>query len=137
MNERRARFVREYLTDGNGTRAAMRAGYAERTAATTASRLLRNAEVQEALVAARKRVESLATVDAAWVLRRMKRAALLALQAEDLGAHVRALDLIGRHVSVQAWINKHSVVVTRPMKVRVNYREGKIEEVTTHGIETE
>jgi len=39
-------FVKEYLVDQNGTRAAIAAGYAEKSAAVTASRLLRNAKVR-------------------------------------------------------------------------------------------
>jgi phage terminase small subunit len=42
---RRKAFVDEYLKDYNATRAAIRAGYSERSAAVTGSRLLRNANV--------------------------------------------------------------------------------------------
>jgi phage terminase small subunit len=47
--EKRALFVREYLIDRNGTRAAIAAGFAKGSAAVAASRLLRNAHVQEEL----------------------------------------------------------------------------------------
>ena len=40
------RFVDEYQVDLNGTQAAIRAGYSERTAAQQASRLLRNVKVR-------------------------------------------------------------------------------------------
>lgn len=43
------RFVEEYLVDLNGTQAAIRAGYSEKTAAQQASRLLRNVKVQQAV----------------------------------------------------------------------------------------
>src|SRR5215470_17952970 len=43
---KRAVFVREYLVDRNGTRAAIAAGYAPRSASVTSCRLLRNAKVQ-------------------------------------------------------------------------------------------
>lgn len=39
------RFCAEYIVDFNGTRAAIRAGYAEKSAAQQASRLLKNDEV--------------------------------------------------------------------------------------------
>lgn len=42
-------FVREYTIDWNGTRAAIRAGYSERSAAQIASRLLTSDKVQAAL----------------------------------------------------------------------------------------
>lgn len=42
---KRAIFVREYLIDRNGTRAATAAGFSARSAATTASRMLKNPKV--------------------------------------------------------------------------------------------
>lgn len=49
LPERRRRFVREYLHDLNGTRAAIRTGYAEASAASTASEILRNPKVAAAV----------------------------------------------------------------------------------------
>ena len=49
LTTRQARFVEEYLVDGNGTQAAIRAGYSASGAYTEASRLLRNAEVAKAI----------------------------------------------------------------------------------------
>jgi phage terminase small subunit len=44
--EKRVIFIREYMVDRNGTRAAIAAGYARNSASVTASRMLRNAKVQ-------------------------------------------------------------------------------------------
>jgi len=44
--ERRERFVAEYLIDRNATQAAIRAGYSERTAYSQGCRLLKDAEVR-------------------------------------------------------------------------------------------
>lgn len=56
-----AKFVQEYLVDLNGTQAAIRAGYAPKSAYVTASKLLKKPEVKAALDAAQaaraKRVE--------------------------------------------------------------------------------
>ena len=49
MTPKQARFVEEYLIDRNGTQAAIRAGYSERSAEVTASRLLRNDKVAAAI----------------------------------------------------------------------------------------
>ncbi len=49
---KQARFVEEYLLDLNGKQAAIRVGYSSKTAEVQASRLLKNAKVQEALEAA-------------------------------------------------------------------------------------
>lgn len=46
LGEKQKRFVREWLIDMNGTRAAVRAGYSEKSAANTASRLMKDPDVQ-------------------------------------------------------------------------------------------
>lgn len=45
LKPRERKFVWEYETDWNGTQAAIRAGYSEKSASVTASRLLKNAKV--------------------------------------------------------------------------------------------
>ncbi|MBF1023486.1 MAG: terminase small subunit, partial [Lachnospiraceae bacterium] len=45
LTAKRKRFVDEWLIDFNGTQAAIRAGYSEKTAAATAARLLRNVNI--------------------------------------------------------------------------------------------
>jgi phage terminase small subunit len=49
LNERQAKFVKEYLLDLNATQAAIRAGYTEKSAFVTASRMLSNAKIQDAI----------------------------------------------------------------------------------------
>ena len=46
LGEKQKRFVREWLIDMNGTRAAIRAGYSTKSAANTASRLMKDPDVQ-------------------------------------------------------------------------------------------
>lgn len=50
--DRRSLFVHEYLIDRNGTQAAIRAGYAPKSAHTTANRLLKDAKVAAEIAAA-------------------------------------------------------------------------------------
>lgn len=45
LSAKQERFCAEYIVDYNGTRAAIRAGYSEASAATQASRMLKNDEV--------------------------------------------------------------------------------------------
>lgn len=49
LSQKQQVFVREYLRDGNGARAAIAAGYSAKSASVTASRMLRNAKVREKL----------------------------------------------------------------------------------------
>ena len=46
MTPRQQQFVDEYLVDLNATKAALRAGFSERSAYSTGQRLLKNAEIQ-------------------------------------------------------------------------------------------
>mgnify|MGYP003648594618 FL=1 len=49
MTARQLKFTREYAVDGNGTQAAIRAGYAPKSARIEASRLLTNVNVGNAV----------------------------------------------------------------------------------------
>ncbi|TGD82857.1 terminase small subunit [Hymenobacter wooponensis] len=49
LTAKQQRFVEEYCVDWNGTQAGIRAGYAKKTAAAEASRLLRNVKVKAAI----------------------------------------------------------------------------------------
>lgn len=49
LNPKQQRFVEEYLVDLNATQAAIRAGYSPKTAGQIGERLLKKAEVQQAL----------------------------------------------------------------------------------------
>ncbi len=46
MNEKKARFAKEYIIDLNATRSAIRAGYSEKTAYSQGQRLLKDVDVQ-------------------------------------------------------------------------------------------
>lgn len=60
LTPKQAAFVREYLIDLNGTQAAIRAGYSERTANEQAARLLANVSVSKAVADAQaKRADRL------------------------------------------------------------------------------
>lgn len=71
MTPKQSRFVEEYLVDLNATQAALRAGYAPRSADVTAARLLGNARIAEALVTAQKARSERTKIDADWVLQRL------------------------------------------------------------------
>lgn len=59
LNEKQRRFCEEYVANGgNGTQAAIAAGYDERFATGQASRLLRYAHVQEEILRLHKKTEN-------------------------------------------------------------------------------
>ncbi len=50
MNKRQERFAHEYSVDHNATKAAVRAGYSERTAAQSGARVLANVSVKQLII---------------------------------------------------------------------------------------
>jgi len=68
MTPKMALFCREYLKDFNAARAAIAAGYAEKGARQTGSRLLTYVDIQKAISEALKGRMKRVEVDAEWVL---------------------------------------------------------------------
>lgn len=71
MTPKQKRFVEEYLIDLNATQAAIRAGYAPRSAAVTGARLLTNAKIAAAIAEAQAKRSERTKIDADWVLNRL------------------------------------------------------------------
>lgn len=68
LNARRQRFVEEYLTDLNASRAAIAAGYSQKTARQLASELLTFPNVQAAIVEGRRKMAEATGITQARVL---------------------------------------------------------------------
>lgn len=68
----RRRFVDEYLIDANGTQAAIRAGYSERTAGQQAEQLLKILEISEAIEAGQAELSRKAKTTAEWARRKLR-----------------------------------------------------------------
>jgi phage terminase small subunit len=68
LTPKQAAFVREYLIDYNGVQAAIRAGYAERSAAEQSYDLLRRPHIKELVVRKQAAAADAAQVDAALVI---------------------------------------------------------------------
>ncbi|ENF6615600.1 terminase small subunit [Escherichia coli] len=71
LTDKQELFAREYLKDLNGTQAAIRAGYSEKTANEQASRLLANVNVQKFVAELKTARVEQTGIDAAYVLRRL------------------------------------------------------------------
>ncbi len=76
LTPQQRRFVDEYLVDLNATRAAIRAGYSEKTAVQQASRLLTNVNVQAAVAEAQAARAARVGITADNVLRELARLGL-------------------------------------------------------------
>lgn len=119
------RFCLEYVKDFNGTRAAIRAGYAESGAHVQASRLLKQPKIQEELQRLIDERSEETKIDAAYVLRQAvkihercmqeirpftdrKGRQLYSEDGEplfvfDARGAAKGLELVGKHVGVQAF----------------------------------
>jgi phage terminase small subunit len=89
------RFVQEYLVDLNGTQAAIRAGYAAGSASVTASRLLANAKIAEAIAAGQGAREKRTGVTADRVVAELAKMAFVDLAAayDDNGNLLKPSDM--------------------------------------------
>ncbi len=134
-------FVSEYLKDFNGTQAAIRAGYSEKTAAEQASRLLTNVKVSEMVKEAvsKKAVEAELSVE--WVLKHLKMCAERSLQVvpvlekvdgewvetgefkfDSSGAN-RSLELIGKHLKMYTDKAEVSGANGGPVELKVKWED--------------
>jgi phage terminase small subunit len=93
-------FIHEYLVDLNATQAATRAGYSPKTAETQGSRLLRNVQVAAAIQEFMDERAAELEIDAGWVL---EKAVDLFAIAETHTQKLRALELVGKHIKVNAF----------------------------------
>lgn len=177
MTAKRHRFVAEYLKDLNGTKAAIRAGYAAKGAKDQAHALMKMPEVAQAIEKATGERNERLKVDADYVLRRLTeidqldvidilnddltlrplsewpkawRLSLSGMDITEIGRatgdpeaaiaflkkikwpdKVRNLELLGRHVNVNAFKDQVEVQVTgladrmAKAKARVRERSGR------------
>src|SRR5665213_2755978 len=107
MNARHARFVQEYLVDGNGTAAAVRAGYARAGAHVTASRLLRNPKVAEAVAKGQQRTGERLRLDRVRVLEEIKGAIDMAREQGNAMAQISGWREIAKICGYYAPERKH------------------------------
>lgn len=102
-------FCLEYLIDLNATQAAIRAGYSEKTAHSIGNENLIKPAIQARIAEAMKERSESTKIDAAYVLKMSNELLLRCMvDGEDFspsGAG-KALDLIGKHVNVQAFNEK-------------------------------
>lgn len=100
-NSRHERFAQELAKGKSQSEAYIAAGYkGDRTAA---CRLSTNVNIRERVLELTKRAAEKTAIDAAWVLNRAAELHARALKEKQLSVAKGALDLIGKHVDVQAF----------------------------------
>jgi phage terminase small subunit len=102
LNQKRQRFVAEYLTDGNGTQAAIRAGYSARSAKVIASQLLTFADVRAALQAAQQQAHDTAGVTLAQIATELAAIGFAEVgEPVKLSHKLKALELLTKHLTLE------------------------------------
>lgn len=126
LTSKQEMFCLEYLVDMNATKAAIRAGYSEKTAGAMGHENLKKLEISNRLTELMQERCEKTKIDAEWVLiqavkvheRCMQHEPVLVngeptgeFKFEHSGAN-KALEIIGKHVDVQAFNEKSSSEVT-------------------------
>jgi phage terminase small subunit len=147
-------FVDEYLIDCNATQAAIRAGYSAKTANRTASENLSKPVIQKAITIAKQERAERTKINADYVLQQIAEfldcsfgrrpiKKVVNIDGEFQSVEVsefshsgvgKALELMGKHVSVQAINDKQTVehsVVDRIAAMSPEEREARIRELST------
>ncbi len=127
LNAKQVRFCEEYLIDLNATQAAVRAGYSEKTSKQIGSENLSKPDIAEYIAELKQDRSKKTEIDAAWVLAAAKKVHDRCMQEEAVvdrdgaptgeykfehsGAN-KALEIIGKHIDVQAFLDKKEVEVS-------------------------
>jgi phage terminase small subunit len=90
-------FIREYLVDLCGAKAAVRAGYLPKNAKKSAHELMQKPAIREAIDAAMEERAQRTLVTADENLKAIEHLANAAEAAREFSAAIRARELIGRH----------------------------------------
>jgi phage terminase small subunit len=98
--DKRLAFVREYLVDGNGAQAAIRAGYSSRTARQQASELLTKPDIAKAIAQGRKKLQKKAGITREQVIQGLRREADGQGPDTNSKARVSALTQLGKHLGM-------------------------------------
>jgi len=108
LTPKQQRFVQEYLKDHNGTQAAIRTGYSERTAKQQGSRLLTDPRVMAAVRAGQQKVAKKAEVTVDSLMAELEQARKLALKEKQASAAVTATMGKGKLAGLLVEKHRHS-----------------------------
>lgn len=84
LEPKQERFCQEYVVDLNGTQAAIRAGYSQKTANEQSSQLLAKLNIKERIEELQKAIADSLEVDAKWITERLKQVAERCMTAEPV-----------------------------------------------------
>jgi len=138
-------FVHEYAIDRNATQAAIRAGYSKKTAYSQGQRLLKNVEILRRIMEIIEKITDQCDVDSLYVLRQAKKLHERCMQEVspvmvgvgrdrrqltdddenpvfefNASGAAKGLELIGKHVDVQAFKEQMEIKVDGTLVEKLN-----------------
>jgi phage terminase small subunit len=126
FTDKQKAFIREYLVDKCGAKAAVRAGYAPAQARKTACELLKKPEIRKAVDAAldKQAERTLLTADA--VLLRLQTLSEKAEIAGEFTPAIRATIAIGQHYKLFTEKHEHGGIGGGPVQMVISDREADL-----------
>jgi hypothetical protein len=129
LTGRQERFVSEYLVDGVGAYAALRAGLSRKGAKETATRMLRKPHVRAEVDRRQKLLAEKVTERSAWdrvrLLRELDTELVAARSEGDYAEAHRILTTIGKHVDIGAFRERSVVEHTGKVTTEFTVYEGE------------
>jgi phage terminase small subunit len=119
LTPKQDRFILEYLIDLNATAAAIRAGYAERSAKRIGYEILQKPEVKRALAAARKKLAAKLELSAEKVLGDIARIAAKAERAKEFHAALKGHEMLGKHLKLFTEKHEHGGIGGGPVVLQI------------------
>lgn len=113
------RFIDEYLVDGNGTRAAIAAGYSAKTANGSAKDVLKRPLVRAELNRRKRLLATKLELTAEKVLTDIARVAGKAEKARQYNASIRGHQLLGQHLKLFTEKHEHGGIGGGPIQMSV------------------
>jgi hypothetical protein len=96
LTPKQLQFVAEFLIDRDATKAAIRAGYSQKTAGQIGYQLLQKPLIRGAVEAGTKKAVERTEIDADWLTHRYRLAYDRAMASKQVSAAVKALDSLGK-----------------------------------------
>lgn len=121
LTVKQSRFVSEYLVDGNGAAAAIRAGYGVAGGKVTACRLLTNPNVQKALQARQAADATRLSLQREDVLAGLQEAINQAREQGNPAAMIRGWSEIGKMLGLMAPETKRVELSTGQRELQANF----------------
>lgn len=113
------RFIAEYLVDGNGTRAAIAAGYSAHNAKSQANQLLRRPRVAAEIKRRQRVLAKKLELTAEKVLGDIERIANKAERAKKYGDAIKGKELLGKHLKLFTEKHEHGGIGGGPIQMHL------------------